>query len=69
MVFLFTFWRDYFNFVVPHFYIHKNLFERTSLMNNSGFFFMTISTSILAIFFDKFSSMRRVFSKIVDGIS
>jgi len=38
-------------------------------MNNSGFFFMTISTSKLANFFDKFSSMRRVFSKIVDGIS
>lgn len=55
--------------LLPIFTFTRTFFERTSLMNNSGFFFMTISTSILANFFDKFSSMRRVFSKIVDGIS
>lgn len=55
--------------LLPIFTFTRTFFERTSLMNNSGFFFMTISTSIMANFFDKFSSMRRVFSKIVDGIS
>jgi hypothetical protein len=38
------------------------------LMSNSGFFFMTISTSILAKFLTSFQVCEGFF-KIVDGIS